>query len=231
MRKARKLGRVRVFRRFAKYASESHAVLCMNISFAHEMVTNSNWVYVPYGVLRAARARLPMPEYADRTRSAIDGGLYGSFCDGRITYAALSTNGFGTDSYGPVHVRLNTRTIDFRATVYEGNTFRKEHYREPRDIVGRLASWEDRGRLAAVKAIEMICNDDNFDFENGLLSPGPDKMKDEYIEVHIYGSFDLNSVDGVSCTVDFAQARPIEQLMVQAIEDYVISRNIEWKTI
>ena len=121
----------------------------------------------------------------------------------QIRFAALSLDGKGASSWGNCALILKDDLIRDRATVFEQNSvyFCREHF----DDLGKglpqgyRATWENRHRLAVAKlGSRLNASTENSQFPVILISPGPSKHAEEFIEVHIYGSLHRHSVEDMA---------------------------------
>jgi hypothetical protein len=190
-----------IVQRFQQSVKQSSAVLNVNLNFLHFFVTSESSLYTNYeGGVRGG-LRKPASLYDDLERRGVTGTLFGSYAD-RIIYAALSMDGSGLDSYGHYAIKLREVAVENRATILENNsyTFRKKHNIQPGDRgpLGCIATWANKDKLAVAKTAEYIKrNTREVDFPRLLLSSTGDRKTDEFMEVQIYGTFDLNALESV----------------------------------
>lgn len=194
-------GYLPILQRFEAALQHSCTVINADLSFLHLFATSGKALYANYEGGVAGRTRKPAELYDDSRRRGIGGTLFGGYA-GDIIYAALSLDGSGPASYGPFAIALRDIAIRSRATVLENNTydFVTRHKLAPGDKrpPGYLASWERRNKLAVAKLAEYITpRTSDSEFPQLLLKSSGDRATDEFIEVHIYGTFDLNAVESV----------------------------------
>jgi hypothetical protein len=114
----------------------------------------------------------------------------------------LSLDGSGPTSYGPYAIRLRDVAIRGRATVLENNSydFMRKHSLSPGDKPppGFIASWQNRNKLAVAKLAEYITpQTGDSEFPLLLLASTGLRPTDEFLEVHICGTFDLNAIESI----------------------------------
>jgi len=195
-------GRLAFFEKFQDSLQESSAVINANARALYSFVTDEKSLYANYEHGVDGCLRKPATFRQDAERRGIGSTLFGTYAS-EIIYAALSLTGFGLHSYGAYAMKLKEVAIKERATLLETNSFKfvREHRLTPggSSPPGYRAPWKERGRLAVVKLTPYITSsiaDD--DISQLLLSSSGDRASDEYIEVHIYGTFDLNAIESVT---------------------------------
>lgn len=199
--KAAQTGVQPALKKLEKVAKQTVAVVNLHIDWASGFFNDAKLLYTSYGRLVDAEVRAPAGSRQDRQRTGVEGVLYGSHGD-FIAYAALSGDGRGLTSYGPVHLELDSIAVGFRATVLEENSYNfvKRHRIVPGDPtpLGYLALWKERHKLAIAKLTERVrgilgkpecC-------QLLLVSTGG-RDTDDFLEVHIYGTFNHQAVKSV----------------------------------
>jgi hypothetical protein len=204
LERAKNAGSLYILQSFEHDVSNSFAVLNVDLSFLYHFVTGKAVLYANYEGGVAGRSRKPAETYNDLKRRGVGGTLFGGYA-GEIIYAALSLDGSGPTSYGPYAIKLRDIAVRNRATVLENNSydFVKKNNLSPGDPRprGYLATWANRGKLAVAKLGDYITPLRNVaEFPSVLLTSSGDRSTDEFIEVHVYGTFDLNSVESVKGT-------------------------------
>jgi hypothetical protein len=191
-----------VLEEFDEALKRAHAVINVDLKFLHHFTTGERNLYATYERAVEGRIRKPALLESDRERRKVGGALFGSYAHD-ISYAALSLDGQGSQSYGAYAIKLRDVAIRSRATVLENNSydFMQKHElfrREKRPPLGYVASWHNKHKLAVAKLAEFLTPATREDdFPQLLLSSAGDRATDEFIEVHIYGTFDLNAIESV----------------------------------
>ena len=178
----------------------SGVVVAMPASVARGLAEDARKVYVNYETLVGTRIRRAAESQSDRHRCAVTGFLFGSYAP-KIVYGVLSLNDQGLPTYGRVFCRLRNVAIQDRTSFLEENsfTFAKKHDLRLDSIIpeGYRAVWENRGELALAKISGSLTTDQGAAFWQKLLvcSDGKTRANDDFIEAHIYDSFDIASVE------------------------------------
>jgi len=201
LHRAQTAGTLSIVEDFYQVMSQSSAIVNVNLNFLNFFVTDANSLYTNYEGGIAGRARKPAAIYDDAKRRGVGGTLFGGYA-GEIIYGALSLDGSGPISYGPFAIKLKEVAVRNRATVLEANSYEfvKQNELEPGDPrpLGFLASWPNRNKLAVAKLAEYITPTTRpAEFVGLVLASTGDRATDQFIEVHIYGTFDLNAVESV----------------------------------
>ncbi|HZG54170.1 MAG TPA: hypothetical protein VEZ40_18860 [Pyrinomonadaceae bacterium] len=190
-----------VFEEFEKTLKQSHAVINVDVEFLHFFTRNARNLYATYERAVEGQIRKPALLEFDQKRRAVGGTLFGSYAR-EISYAALSLDGLGPQSYGPYAIKLRDIAIRSRATVLENNSYDFVHKHDlklgKRPPLGYVASWDNRHKLAIAKLAGFLTPATReADFPKLLLSSAGNRATDEFIEVLIYGTFDLNAIESV----------------------------------
>jgi len=197
-------GSLGIVQQFESAVSNSLAVINVDLNFLHHFVTSNVVLYANYEGAVAGRIRKPAETANDLKRRGVAGTLFGGYAD-EITYAALSLDGLAPVSYGHYGIQLRDVAVKNRATVLENNSYEfvKKNSLGPGDPRPRgfIATWENRSRLAVAKLGDYITPLTKVeDFPRLLLTSSGDRSTDEFIEVHLYGTFDLSAVECVKGT-------------------------------
>ena len=119
---------------------KSGVVVAMTPAMARNLVEDPNSIYINYEKLVASQGRKPADSRDDRHRIAVGGILFGTFANS-IIYGVLSLTDRGLPTYGSVHCRLLSITIDERTSFLEENSYRFVEdlwYQSRRQYTGRL---------------------------------------------------------------------------------------------
>lgn len=180
---------------------KSRAVVNVDLDFLYHFITNRLALYASYSRTVGGRVRKPAQRTDDAARRSIEDLLFPSYAE-EISYAALSLNGSGLKSYGEYALQLREVAIEERATLLEENSFdfAERHGIRPRRELPRgfRATWADRHKLAAAKlAGRLSPSTPEAEFPTMLLRSEGRRETDDFVEVHIYGPFDINAVESV----------------------------------
>lgn len=230
LERARRIGCQSKLLDFSEAVKKSSAVINVDVNFLHFFVTNRKSLYANYERAVAGHGRKPAAFQDDAARRGVGSILFGSYAID-IIYAALSLNGYGPSSYGGYAIKLKDLTICNRATVLESNSFdfvrTKRLAPGKRLPLGYLAPWDSRHKIAVAKLGKYITSQttDN-DFCSLLLSSAGNRVTDDFLEVHIYGSFDLLAVESV--TGGSMSVSKNERNLLSPIKQHLKKAGIAW---
>lgn len=193
---------------FRSALKTSVAVASCGLYRLRELATDANALYTNYHLGVRGEVRRAAELENDRQRRTVDALLFGGYAD-QIRFAALSLNGIGLTSYGKEGLSyglvLRDVAIAKRASLLEENEydFVKRHSLDATSNVpaGYRSSWENRHELAVAKLADLIWPEISpAEFAGILLSSTGDRATDQFVEVHIFGTFNLNAISSVSGT-------------------------------
>jgi len=182
---------------------KSGVVVSMPAGVARKLFDDPNSLYANYENLVGANIRRPADTDNDRHRCAVGGLLFGNYAN-CIVYGALSLTGEGVPTYGDVHCRLRSVTIDKRTSFLEANSYRfvRDHRIVPGDKLpaGYMADWEDRHSLVLAKLADRLSTGQTESDWQAILihSDGQNRENDDFVEAHIYEGFDSNSIESLA---------------------------------
>jgi len=186
----------------AMVKGKSGVVVSMPAGVARSLFENPNFLYTNYERLVGANARKPTGPKNDRHRCAVAGLLFGSYANS-IIYGALSLTEEGLPTYGDVHCRLRSVTIDKRTSFLETNSYRfvREHSIIAGDKLpaGYTACWEYRHFLVLAKIADRLSTGQTESDWQAILiqSDGNERKNDSFVEAHIYEGFDKNAIESI----------------------------------
>jgi len=191
---------------------KSGVVVSVPPGIARSLVDNPEFLYTNYERLVAANARKHANPEDDRRRCAVGGSLFGSFAE-NIVYGALSLTEEGISTYGAVHCRLRSVAIKKRTSFLETNSskFFQDHRIVIGDAlpVGYRAAWEHRQRLVLAKLADSLSvGQTESDWQAILIhSDRNNRNNDDYVEAHIYESFDINAIESMVAALGIRTSR------------------------
>jgi hypothetical protein len=217
---------------FEKALDGTVAVVNLDIGFLYQLLASDKTLYAAYGKQVAAGARTPRAPGSDQQRTGVDGYLFGS-SGSEIVFAALSLDGCGLGTYGPITIELKEVAISERASVLEEDSFvfMKRHkvvLGEPMPA-GYQAPWEERREVGTAKLAHRIdaTTTSAAHAKLVLFSDGTDHDKDEFIEVHIFGPFNCHAIQRI--TVLNRPSDVGEQMRLESIKRMAITKGIGWR--
>jgi hypothetical protein len=245
-----------LFSELESLAAASSAVVNVGVGYAHHFLARNNELYAPYAKQVRAATRSPADYDDHRRRLAVDTAIYAGH-GSEITFAALTADAQGLLSYGPVHLLLKEAAIARRATVLEENsfTFVRRHsvvsgdpppeadqgdqgLRDPpgHSVVsgdpppeGYLATWPDRGRLAATKLEPSLAQEHQPEhLPRLLLHSEGDRGADDFLEVHIYGTFNWQAIREVRAPAPSSLSSPKDRILLEAAEVAAAAKSVTW---
>ncbi len=223
-------GNVTNLKSFEAAMHKTCVVMNVYIDFLCHFLTSEKELYSTYNLQVRGKIRKPAIEKNDKHRRTIDAMLFGGYGE-EIRYAALSLDGIGPCSYGPYSMQLRDIAIRKRASLLENNSF---HFVKKLDIRpgdefphGYRSTWNDRHKLAVAKLADKINSKTaKDDFAKILLFSEGDFNTDEFIEVHIYGSFDNNAIESVKGSSKLKNKS--EKALLAIVKDHLKKKNKKW---
>ncbi|MCH8121339.1 MAG: hypothetical protein IIC00_16640, partial [Planctomycetes bacterium] len=138
---------------------KSGVVVSMPAGIARKLFEDPNFLYKNYEQLLGANTRKPADTDNDRHRCAVGGLLFGSYAN-YIIYGVLSLTKEGLPTYGDVHCRLRSVTIDNRTSFLVTNSYRfvRDYSIVPGDKLpdGYMACWQNRHSLVLAKLVDRL---------------------------------------------------------------------------
>jgi len=181
---------------------QSGVVVSMPARVARDIVCDPRDIYTNYETLIGTNIRKTSCVNSDQHRCSVAGRLFGSYAN-EIIYGALSLNGNGLPTYGDVHCRLRSITINKRTSFLETNSYRfVENHTIPFGgsfLLGYMSCWNHRHRLVLAKLADSLSVGQNQSDWQAILvqSDGKDRKNDDYVEAHIYEGFDRNAIESM----------------------------------
>jgi hypothetical protein len=183
--------------KFETVVANSKAVMARPLRELDRLAASDKELFPTFYRLLGEEVRLPHGNQWDPARRIADEALFPGYKE-EIRFAALSLDGAGLSSYGDCSFVLRDDMIAHRASVFEENStvFMKRHAYEPPE--GHRAAWGERAKLCVAKLARTIGPGMPEDqFPAILLRPGATPEDDEFVEVHIWGSMSLQTVERI----------------------------------
>ncbi len=184
---------------FGKSVLKSKAVMCRSLGQVLQLV-EEKCCYSSYYQQVGSTSRTPESNEWDQGRGSVDSTLFPHYLE-HIRFAALTRNNRGLSSnYGPIAIIFKEPMIVHRASVFEENPF---NFCQKHSIIagtpapfGYRANWKNRHILAMAKLHSKIERDtDPKNFSNILLKNTANGKTNDFIEVHIFGSFNRSAIE------------------------------------
>jgi hypothetical protein len=222
-----------LFQDFQAEAKLSKAVLNCSVEFAVWFFSNEDVLHASYYEQLIGGARQPAKIEYDRHRAAVDAILFGTYAR-EVNFAALSLDGKGLTSYGPISIQLKDVAIASRATLLEENSyaFIARHGLVPGKPppTGYITTWDRRDILASVKVEPRLDAHTTVDaFPALLLTSTSNRRDDCYVEVHICGPFNFRAVERV--LVPKFGRRPQDRALLGAAKELASAKGVIWEEL
>lgn len=219
---------------FRKAVERSVAVVGCDLYRLRELTKDSNSLYSNYYLAARGEVRRAAEVENDRQRRVVDAIVFGVYAE-HIRYAALSLDGVGLSSYGKdglsYGLGLRDVAIAKRASLLEENSyaFVKRHHLTGTSSMpaGYRCSWGNRSLLATAKLADFIGPETTTsEYARILLSSSGDRATDQFVEVHIYGGFNLSAVSTVCGTSTPKQSEDLA--VVTVVKELLENQGKKW---
>jgi hypothetical protein len=183
-------------------STESHVVVSMPPLVARNLLADPRELYSSYEKLLGC-TRAPASSENDSKRFAVAGRLFGSYASD-IRYGVLSLNEVGIANYGTVSLTLRDVAVRQRVSFLHENSYQfvNSFCLSLHDSIppGYRSCWDDRAKLVATKlASELNPTSGRADWGKQLVLNGANRAGDRFVEAHIFGPFNAESVQSVTC--------------------------------
>jgi hypothetical protein len=203
-------------------AEQSRPVINMSFAACDDIIRPDK--YRTYDQRVRSGERDPAESQHHSDRSKVGDVLFPVYKE-HIVYAALSPDGRGLLSYGPVAVRWEVlpRYLGPRISLLEENSFTFYEKNHLGDLgatlpAGYRAIWEDRAKLAAAKlAPSLTASTAEASVAGLLVQSGATRKADEFIEIYIYDEKGLDTREVDLVTMQRAPATSEEHLRWQLV--------------
>ena len=177
----------------------SKVIVSMPVDIALNIVTNIKYQFVNYERLVGAGVLTPAEFPNDAHRKIVAGTLFANFGE-QIIYGALSLSERGLSTYGDIYCVLKEVAIDERTSFLNTNSYEFiEKYGNSNHPAGYRSDWSNRAKLVGAKLEEnaLIRKSQGIkDWEKIILvCDGKNRDRDEFIEAHIFGAFNVFSIE------------------------------------
>jgi hypothetical protein len=208
--------RADVLAKYEAVLADSVAVVCRTLDQAKALLSSESAVYTTFYRQTSSGGRRAEDTPIETQRAATDVRMFPFYFE-EIKFGALSLDGKGVLSYGDCCLVLKSVAIAHRASVFWENavTFCNRVCPEQDKPItaGHRAAWPQRAKLAAAKGEPLLDRQSTVDEFSRILLDG-----DRFVEVHIYGPFNRDSVERLLMPKPSTKA---DRAMVSAIRDVV----------
>lgn len=216
-----------MLQQFVQAIRGSKAVINRDIGRAQLLLSNDNVLYNTFYQEVQSQARVPANNPFDHGRASVDSALFPLYHE-EIRFAALSLDGKGLPKYGALTMILKEGIIKDRATVFEENSmvFCARHQVVAGSPIppGYRAVWIERHLLAEAKLyFELTPSTTPNQFPQILLQEGAGSADDNFIEVHIHGSFGRHGLERVTCPLPIKKA---DQAILKSLQSKLKKINV-----
>ncbi len=214
-------------------AQKSKAVICRPLEESFRMANSDRELYSTYYLLEKSESKIPSGSKWDRIRPLAEEYIFPHFKE-YIRFGSLSLDEKGLKNYGECTWVLKTEMIEHRTSVFEENCvmFSMRHGIDlENDMVplGFRASWEERGKIAAVKLVDSIHTDTLPEmYPNILLQNSSNSEEDNFIETHTWGPISLRTIEKI--TTDKPLKRP-KKLILKALQKRLLEYDVTLEVI
>ena len=182
-----------VFSAYESALTGSVAVVCRSLDQAKALLSSDSAVYTSFYKQRSSGARRPEDTGIETQRQVTDARMFPSYHE-EIQFAALSLDGKGVLSFGRCCLVLKSLAVARRTSVFWENAVdfcNRVCPDQTKPIPpGYRAQWQLRAKLAAAKAEPLLDRQATLAEFSRILLDG-----DRFVEVHIYGPFNRDSVE------------------------------------
>lgn len=188
-------------REFGDSVCSSMAIIARPLRVIQDLLEDGRRTYSTYHMELNAGARVPEDNVFDRIRTQFENALFPNFYND-IRFAALTLDGRWLKSFGDFAMILKEKMIERRATVFEENPYylAQRHKIQLTEAfpLGYRAVWSRRGDLAMAKLYPKLdSGTDSGKYASFLMSSNAKDGREDYIEVHIFGSFNRSAIERI----------------------------------
>lgn len=189
--------------------ANSKAVVSRPFEEFAALAMDGNRHFISFSAQVRAGARTPSDNDLDRARVQWENALFPNYSE-KVIFGSLSLAERGMRNYGDVDIILREDAIQGRSSVFHENglVFSKKHSLRLHDVLpkGYRATWADRGKLAAAKlGIQIKKGMSLQEFDQLLQNDRGGGDRDDFVEFHMYGSFNRDVIEKAVATPEPAE--------------------------
>lgn len=206
------------FEEFTNWLCDSRAVVARSYADIDRLAASDSSVQATYYDLIDAGLILPDGSLWERLRKPADEVLFPNYRE-KIRFGALSGDGIGVINYGHFWMTMRNSFIEHRASLYDQNSVTlvtKNNRIElaPESLRGHRAIWADRSNLAAAELSNMIMPSTRpNEFPAILLKQGATTAEDRFVEVNIWGSITVRTIESITYRWSLVKSRTPRSLL------------------
>ncbi|MGR9449147.1 hypothetical protein [Rhizobium leguminosarum] len=168
------------------------------------LAMDANRHFISFSAQVRAGARSPADNDTDRARVQWENALFPNYSE-KVIFGSLSLGERGMRNYGDVAMVLRDDAIENRSSVFEENglVFSKRYTIRLDQVLpkGYRATWHDRGLLAVAKLVKFLRPGMTIsDFEGLLQKDAGGGAGDDFVEFHLYGTFNRDVIEKAVAT-------------------------------
>lgn len=187
---------------FEKALNKSCAVINRSTTELLKLIGSEFECYATYYQLASASVRIQSGEIWDSRRQAADAIFFTNY-QHEIRFASLSLDSIGLSNYGDCSWTFRENMIAHRASLFKENTtlyYLNNDIKDADSIPkGYRAIWADRAKLCVAKLVAKIDTTTTpAQYSNILMHQGATSADDEIVEVHIFGSMTILTIEEVT---------------------------------
>lgn len=187
---------------FETALSKSCAVINRSLNELLRLIGSEFEGYATYYQLASSTVRIQSGEIWDSRRQAADAIFFTNY-QHEIRFASLALDSIGLSNYGDCSWIFRENMIAHRASVFEENTtlyYMNNDIKDAADVPeGYRAIWNDRAKLCIAKLAQKIDTTTiPAQYSDILMHQGATSAEDEIVEVHIFGSMTIRTIEEVT---------------------------------
>lgn len=176
----------------------SSVVISRPILDVQLLCKGTHFSYASFARQVRAGTRAPNATGMDNVRAQFENALFPNYHED-IIFGSLTITDRGLKGYGEVDIILKDKMIELRASVFEENPYNfglKQRLGLSDEIpAGYRAPWPKRGELGVAKLHGSIQKGMTLrDFDKFLQNDNGGTGDSDFIEAHIYGTFNIRAI-------------------------------------
>ncbi len=208
-------------------SDQAVVVVGMGVGVLWSMLKDRRMLYLNYERAMNAQYRRPASPENSAQRAMGASAVGGPEISTHAIYAAVSSNGFGPVSYGPIGVTLKLPMIAHRVSLLEENSYSFRQKYLDNEPPGYRAVWQDRTLLTVAKLARLLYpGATETDLRRMILASNGSRPTDVFMEAHIYGTFTHRAFARVVVMAD--PEPPDDEHDLERAKAYALAAGILW---